>query len=156
MATKIELFIKVQNGTATASEIEELAKLLKEEATSKKKIEDGAKTLIAEIKKANIEPQTLTNLLASEGLIVLPKIEGKEEKIIIAEEPITTKAGRSSTFKIWLGRDVNALTADAKEYWTALKGKGFEYFKTILTEEGKAQYEKEDGKKYINGLFGIK
>lgn len=25
-----------------------------------------------------------------------------------------------------------------------------------LTEEGKAQYEKEDGKKYINGLFGIK
>jgi len=153
MATKAELFLKVQNNTATATDLEDLAKLLKAEATTKKQVEDGAKNLIAEIKKANIDPQTLTNLLASENLIVMPK---KDEKVVIAVENIITKKNRKSTFEIWKGRNVNALTADALTYWTNLKTKGFEYFKSILTDEGKAYYETEDGKKYINGLFGIK
>ena len=73
MATLQELFTKVQNGTATADDYAELAKLSKAKADTQKQAEAQAKTLIATIKDAKIEPQILTNLLVSEGLIILPK-----------------------------------------------------------------------------------
>lgn len=154
MATLQDILVRVQNGTATATDYEELSKLSKAEADSKKKIEASAKALITTIKEAKIDAQVLTNLLAQEGLIVLPKVEAPEEKLFILEEPITTKAGRQSNFKIWAGRDCSILTADAKEYWTALKAKGFDYFIANLNAEGKKYYETDEGKKYINGLFG--
>ncbi|MBW3502251.1 hypothetical protein [Janthinobacterium sp. NKUCC08_JDC] len=56
-----------------------------------------------------------TNLLASEGLIILPKVEASEQKIVILEHAVKTKKGRPSKFKVWIGRDCNALTADAKK-----------------------------------------
>ncbi|WP_176323140.1 hypothetical protein [Burkholderia vietnamiensis] len=148
-----DLFAKVQNGTATADDYAELAKLSKAKADAQKQAEAQAKTLIATIKDAKIEPQILTNLLAQEGLIILPKSATTETKVVIVEEAITTKEGRSSTFKVWKGRDCKALTADAKNYWTALKGKGKDYFIGKLNAEGKAYYETDEGKKYIDGLF---
>lgn len=153
MATLQELFTKVQNGTATADDYAEIAKLSSEKGEAQKKAEASAKALIDSIKKAKIEPQILTNLLASEGLIILPKTATTESKVVIVEEAITTKEGRSSTFKVWKGRDCKALTADAKTYWTNLKGKGKEYFISKLNAEGKAYYETDEGKEYINGLF---
>ncbi|WP_175992221.1 hypothetical protein [Burkholderia vietnamiensis] len=153
MATLQELFTKVQNGTATADDYAELAKLSAEKGEAQKKAEANAKALIDSIKKAKIEPQILTNLLASEGLIVLPKSSTNEEKIVILEEPITTKEGRQSKFKVWIGRDCNALTADAKTYWTALKGKGKDYFVKNLNAEGQKHYQTEEGKKFVDGLF---
>ncbi|WP_175971626.1 hypothetical protein [Burkholderia sp. BCC0322] len=153
MATLQELLTKVQNGTATATDYEELSKISKAEADTKKKAEAQAKTLIDTIKDAKIEPQILTNLLASEGLIILPKTATTETKVVIVEEAIKTKEGRSSTFKVWKGRDCKALTADAKTYWTNLKGKGKDYFISKLNAEGKAYYDTDEGKKYIDGLF---
>lgn len=153
MATLQELFTKVQNGTATADDYAELAKLSKAKADTQKQAEAQAKTLIATIKDAKIEPQILTNLLASEGLIILPKTATTETKVVIVEEAITTKEGRSSTFKVWKGRDCKALTADAKTYWTNLKSKGKDYFISKLNAEGKAYYDTDEGKKYIDGLF---
>ena len=153
MATLSEILVRVQNGTATANDYEELSKLSKAEADTKKKVEASAKTLITTIKDANIAPQILTNLLAQEGLIILPKMATTETKVVILEEAITTKEGRSSTFKVWKGRDCKALTADAKTYWTNLKGKGKDYFIGKLNAEGKAYYETDEGKKYIDGLF---
>lgn len=148
-----EILVKIQSGTATAHDFEELAKLSKAEAESKKKVEASAKSLIANIKEANIEPQLLTNLLAQEGLIVLPKIEASEQKIVILEHAVKTKEGRPSKFKVWIGRDCNALTADAKNYWNDLKNKGKDYFVENLNEEGKKQYEKDEVKQFVNGLF---
>jgi hypothetical protein len=155
MATLQELFVKVQNGTATADDYAELAKLSAEKGEAQKKAEATAKTLIESIKKAKIEPQMLTNLLASEGLIVLQKTSNNEEKIVILEESVKTKEGRPSKFKVWIGRDCNALTADAKAYWTTLKGKGKEYFISNLNTEGKKLYEAEDQKvkEFIDRLF---
>lgn len=154
MATLQEVLFKVQSGSATASDFEELAKLSKAEADSKKKIEATAKELIESIKNAKVDPKTLTNLLAKEGLIILPTVQTQQAKTVIIEEPVTTKEGRSSTFKVWAGRDCVALAGDAKSYWTALKGKGFDYFIANLNAEGKKYYETEEGKKYINSLFG--
>lgn len=153
MATIQELFVKVQNGTATADDYAELAKLSAEKGEAQKKAEASAKALIDSIKKAKIEPQMLTNLLASEGLIILPKVAGNDEKIVIMEEPITTKEGRQSKFKVWIGRDCNALTADAKTYWNTLKGKGKDYFIKNLNAEGQKQYEKPEVKEFVEKLF---
>lgn len=154
MATLQELFVKVQNGTATADDYEQIAKISAEKGEAQKKAEATAKTLIDSIKKAKIEPQMLTNLLASEGLIVLPKVAGAEDKIIILEEAIKTKEGRPSKFKVWIGRDCNKLTADAKDYWTALKGKGKDYFINNLNEQGKKLYQEDaKAKEFIEGLF---
>lgn len=154
MVTLQEVIFKVQNGTATAEDYAELAKLSAEKGEAQKKAEASAKALIDSIKKAKIEPKILTNLLASEGLIILPEVQTPETKNIILEEGITTKEGRSSKFKIWAGRDCVALTGDAKGYWTTLKAKGFDYFISNLNADGKKYYETEEGKKYINGLFG--
>lgn len=154
MATLQEILVRVQSGNATATDYEELSKLSKAEADSKKKVEASAKTLIASIKDAKIDPQILTNLLAQEGLIILPKVEAPVTKLNIIEFPVTTKEGRSSTFKVWAGRDCAVLTADAKKYWDTLKAKGFDYFVENLNADGKKYYETEEGKKYINGLFG--
>ena len=98
MATLQEVLFKVQSGSATASDFEELAKLSKAEADSKKKIEATAKELIESIKNAKVDPKTLTNLLAKEGLIILPTVQTQQAKTVIIEEPVTTKEGRSSTF----------------------------------------------------------
>ena len=153
MATIQEILAKIQKGTAIASDYEELAKLSTEQAEIQKKAEATAKSLIDTIKKAKIEPSILTNLLASEGLIVLPEVKSNEGKIVILEEPITTKEGRSSKFKIWVGREVHSLVGDAKNYWTNLKAKGLEYFIKNLNAEGQKYYETEDGKKWIESLF---
>ena len=153
MATIQEILVKIQNGTAIASDYEELAKLSNEQAEVQKKAEATAKSLIETIKKAKIEPKILTNLLASEGLIVLPEIKNNEGKTVIIEEPITTKEGRSSKFKIWVGRDVGSLVGDAKTYWTNLKAKGKDYFIKNLNADGQKYYETEDGKKWIESLF---
>lgn len=150
MATKEELFKLVQSGNATASDYEELAKVLKVEATEKKKVEDQAKDLIDSIKKANIDPKVLTNLLAKEGLIQLPN---EPEKIVILEESVRTAKGRESVFKLWIGRDVKALTGDAKKYWDALKAKGKDYFEKNLNADGNAYKQTEEGKKWIEELF---
>lgn len=153
MATMQEILVKIQNGTAIASDYEELAKLSNEQAEVQKKAEATAKSLIETIKKAKIEPKILTNLLASEGLIVLPEIKNNEGKTVIIEEPITTKEGRSSKFKIWVGRDVHLLVGDAKNYWTNLKAKGKDYFIKNLNADGQKYYETEEGKQWIDGLF---
>ena len=152
MATLQEILIKISNNTALASDYEELAKLSKAEAENKKKVESTAKNLIEEIKKASIEPTVLTNLLAKEGLIVLPENKSSE-KIVIIEEPITTKEGRSSTFKVWINREVHLLAGDAKNYWTNLKAKGLDYFVKNLNAEGQKYYETPEGKQWIDGLF---
>nr|WP_294866804.1 hypothetical protein [uncultured Pseudogulbenkiania sp.] len=154
MATILDITKKIAAGTATADDFAELAKLSQAEADSKKKIEVEAKKVVDFVKKAEIDPQLLTNLLAQEGLIIVASNK-VDEKTVIVEEPITTKQGRASTFKVWVGRDVNALTSDAKEYWTALKAKGLDYFKSKLNAEGKAYYETEAGKKWIDSLFGV-
>ena len=153
MSTIQEILVKIQNGTAIASDYEELAKLSNEQAEVQKKAEVSVKSLIETIKKAKIEPKILTNLLASEGLIVLPEIKNNEGKTVIIEEPITTKEGRSSKFKIWVGRDVHLLVGDAKNYWTNLKAKGLDYFIKNLNADGQKYYETEDGKKWIESLF---
>lgn len=153
MATLTELLIIIQSGKATAEDYEALAKLSNETATAKKKIESQASTLIAEIKKAKIDPQILTNLLEKEGLIILPELPKPEDKTPIHETPTTTKAGRSSSFKIWKGRDVSKLTGVALENWQMVKGKGKQNFIDTLTNEGKAFYDTEDGKKYIDKIF---
>lgn len=151
MATKEDLFKLVQSGNATASDYEELAKVLKAEATEKKKIEDQAKDLIDSIKKAGINPKVLTNLLAKEGLIELPTMEA--EKVVILEEAIRTSKGTASTFKVWIGRDLPALTADAKKYWEGLKAKGMDYFVSKLNEKGKEYYKTTEGQKWVADLF---
>ena len=153
MATMNEILTRIQSGLATSSDYEELAKLSKATAESHKKAEAQAKELIETIKKAEVDPKVLTNLLAKEGLIILPQSASTANKVVIMEEPVTTKEGRKSSFKIWKGREVNLLTADAKSYWTALKGKGKDYFISKLNEDGKAYYQTEEGKKYIDGIF---
>ena len=150
MATLTELLIIIQSGKATAEDYEALAKLSNETATAKKKIESQASNLIAEIKKAKIDPQLLTNLLDKEGLIILPKAE---DKTPIHETPTTTKAGRASSFKIWKGRDVSKLTGVALENWQIVKNKGKQNFIDTLTAEGKEYYQTEEGKKYIDSIF---
>lgn len=152
MATLQEILVKINNGSALASDYEELAKLSKVEAENKKKVEATAKNIIDEVRKANIEPTILTNLLAKEGLIVLPENKSSE-KIVIIEEPITTKEGRSSTFKVWINREVHLLAGDAKNYWTNLKAKGLDYFVKNLNAEGQKYYETQEGKQWIDGLF---
>jgi hypothetical protein len=94
----------------------------------------------------------LTNLLAQEELIILPKIEKKEEKIIIYEVPITTKNNRSSTFKVWAGRNMNTLAGDTRQYWNEIKKSGKQTFINNLNETGKKYYETEEGKKYIDSI----
>lgn len=152
MTTLKEIIEKINAGTATATDYEELAKLSKEQATEKKAVETAAQDIIKKIKEAKIDPQILTNLLAQEELIILPKIEKKEEKIIIFEAPITTKAGRSSTFKVWAGRDMSALAGDTRQYWNEIKKNGKQTFINNLNETGKEYYETEKGKKYIDSI----
>ena len=55
MATIQEILVKIQNGSAIASDYEELAKLSNEQAEIQKKAEATAKSLIDTIKKAKIE-----------------------------------------------------------------------------------------------------
>lgn len=152
MATLKELFEKINNGTATAKDYETLASLSTVEAEEKKKVETVAQDIIKKIKEAKIDPKILTNLLAKEELIILPKIEKKEEKVIIFEEQITTKMGRSSSFKVWKGRNLNVLASDAKDYWNEIKKNGKQYFINHLNEKGKEYYETEEGKKYIDSI----
>lgn len=152
MTTLIEIIEKINAGTATATDYEELAKLSKEQATEKKAVETAAQDIIKKIKEAKIDPQILTNLLAQEELIILPKIEKKEEKIIIYEVPITTKNNRSSTFKVWAGRNMNALAGDTRQYWNEIKKSGKQTFINNLNEIGKKYYETEQGKKYIDSI----
>ncbi|HHU94374.1 MAG TPA: hypothetical protein GXX62_04790 [Alcaligenaceae bacterium] len=153
MATLKEIIEKVNSGTATAKDFELLATLSKEQATEKKAVETAAQDIIKKIKDAKIDPQILTNLLVTEELIILPKVAKKEEKVIIFETPITTKAGRSSSFKVWKGRDLNTLAGDTRNYWNEIKRNGKQYFINNLNEEGKKYYETEEGKKYIDSII---
>lgn len=152
MTTLNEIIAKISTGTATAKDYELLATLSKEQAAEKKAVETAAQEIVKKIKEAKIDPQVLTNLLAQENLIILPKTSKKEEKLIIFETPITTKAGRSSSFKIWAGRNLNILAGDAREYWNEIKKNGKQYFLNNLNEDGKKFAETEDGKKYINSI----
>ena len=152
MTTLTEIIAKINTGTATATDYEELAKLSKEQATEKKAVETAAQDIIKKIKEAKIDPQILTNLLAKEELIILPKSSKKEEKIIIFEVPITTKNNRSSTFKVWAGRNMNILAGDTRQYWNEIKKNGKQFFINNLNNEGKAYYETEEGKKYIDSI----
>lgn len=153
MSTLQELTAKMLAGTATASELEELMKQAKSKAEEQKKVETTAKTLIAEIKKANIAPQILTNLLANEGLIVMPKPAQSKEIIFESDKMKFEGNDRETVFKVWAGRDFDADTKEVQAKWKAVKTKGKDYFLSKLTPAGKAYYETEDGKKYIDGLF---
>lgn len=152
MTTLTEIIAKINAGTATATDYEALAKLSTAEASEKKKVETAAQDIIKKIKEAKIDPQILTNLLAKEELIILPKSSKKEEKIIIFETPITTKAGRSSSFKVWAGRNMNVLAGDARDYWNEIKKNGKQFFINNLTNDGKKYFETEEGKKYIDSI----
>ncbi|MGS1026787.1 hypothetical protein [Burkholderia glumae] len=153
MSTLQELFAKVQAGTAQASDYEEIAKLSKAQADEQKKAEASAKSLIDTIKKANIAPQILTNLLAGEGLIVLPKTAQSKEIIFESDKMKFEGNDRETVFKVWAGRDFDADTKDVQNKWKSIKGKGKDYFLSKLTPAGKSYYETEAGKKYIDGLF---
>ncbi|ONJ06135.1 MULTISPECIES: hypothetical protein [Burkholderia cepacia complex] len=152
MTTLQELFAKVQAGTATATDFEQISKLSKAQAEEHKKVETTAKDLIESIKKANIAPQLLTNLLAQEGLIIVPKAK---EKLNIFESGKIKFEGneRETTFKVWAGRDFDSETKDVQEKWKVVKAKGKDYFISHLTTEGKTYYETDEGKAYINKLF---
>lgn len=152
MTTLTEIIAKINSGSATAKDYELLATLSKEQAAGIKQSETAAQEIIKKIKDAKIDPKILTNLLAQEELIILPKSAKKEEKIIIFETPITTKAGRSSSFKVWAGRNMNVLAGDAREYWNEIKKNGKQFFINNLTEEGKKYFETEEGKKFINSI----
>lgn len=153
----IELLAKIQNGTATTEEIGKLASMYTAEQENKKKAEDAFNKLIASIKNAKIDPVVLYSKLVEEKLIAVPAgASTGTEKIVIATEKIKTKENRDSTFKVWIGRDLKALTGDAKAYWTALHAKGKDYFVNLLNADGKKYHETEDGKKWIDGLFPAK
>lgn len=158
--TLADILAKIQNGTATADEIAQLGTLYTEEQKNKKKSQEAFDKVIADIAKAKIDPVLLFNTLKEKSLITVPVVEVTTStavaKIVIVEEDITTKEGRASKFKIWIGREVNKLTADAKAYWTTLQAKGKDYFVSKLNKDGKAYYETEDGKKWIDSLFPAK
>jgi len=151
MSTLQELFAKVQAGTATANDFEQIAKLSKAQAEEHKKVETTAKELIETIKKAAIAPQILTNLLAQEGLIVLPEQEAEKVIIFESEKMKFPDNDRESTFKVWKGRVFD--TKAVQDKWAVVKAKGKDYFLSHLTTEGKAYYEQDEGKAYIDKLF---
>lgn len=156
--TLSEILAKIQNGSATADEVASLGKLYTEEQDKKKKWQEVFNKLIDTIEKAKIDPAMLYNALAEKGLIAVPsgsKVT-TENKTVILEESIKTKEGRDSKFKIWIGREVNKLTADAKTYWTTLQAKGKDYFISQLNKDGKDYYATADGKAWIDGLFPAK
>lgn len=150
MATFKELMGKVTSGTATAEDLIELGKLASQEGAEKKKIEETALKFIADIKKAKIDPQVLTNMLIKEDLIIIPKPVG--QKTIILEDKVAVE-GKDYTLKIWAGRPLKTATGSLKDKWQALKIKGKDHFVAALTEDGKEFYKTEEGKKYIDNLF---
>lgn len=149
-----ELKIKVFQDTATSDEMEAYLAYMQAKKEETKKAETSAKAIIDSIKKAKIAPQILTNLLANEGLIVLPKIEEKEEKVIVFEKDVTTPKDRASKFKVWAYRPLNLLTGDAKGYWEPIKKEGKDAFVKALNEAGQKLYkEDEKFKKWIDEVF---
>ena len=161
--TLVEILAKINAGTATASDYEDMAKLSKKEAESMKQVESNIKTLVKTIKDAKIDPKALTQYLLAEGLIVLPKPKAAkkakvkaaaaDDKTPLYESAIKTPSGRDGTFKIWKGRDMKILVNDAKRYWTDIKAKGKEAFIAGLTAEGEAYYATAAGKDWVDGLF---
>ncbi len=160
--TLTEVLKKINAGTATAADYEEMAKLSKKEADSLKQVEGNTKALVKTIKDAKIDPSVLTQHLLAEGLIVLPKQKAAkkakvkaaaDDKTPLYETPIKTPSGRDGTFKIWKGRDMKILVNDAKRYWTDIKAKGKEAFIAGLTAEGEAYYATAAGKDWVDGLF---
>lgn len=153
----VEILAKIQNGTATTEEVESLSKLYAQEQENKKKAEEAFNKLITSIKNAKIDPVVLYSKLVEEGLIVIPSgAATASDKVVIASEKVTTKEGRASSFKVWIGRPLDKLVGDAKTYWTALQAKGKDYFVSILNDDGKEYYATAEGKKWIDGLFSTK
>ena len=154
MSTIVELMGLVQAGKATASDLEQLASLAKEQSDSLKKVEQEVSKLVDSIKKAKIAPNILTNILAKEGLIVVPS-DKKEVKTILFESEKMTFAGndRPSSFRVWQGRDFSTETAKARANWGLIKQKGIDYFIAHLTAEGKEYYATPEGKKWIESLY---
>lgn len=153
MTTVAEILGKIANKTAVKADFDQLAKLYEAEAEQEKKAEEVFSKLIDTIAKAKIDPTKLYTALASKELIVAPKGGSSSgEKVVLVEEPIKTKEGRDSKFKIWGGRDLNALQGEAKKNWLALKAKGKDYFMTRFTEEGK-KYNEAFGTAWVDELF---
>ncbi len=152
MTTVAEILAKIANKTAVKADFDQLAKLYEAEAEQEKKAEEVFNKLIDTISKAKIDPAKLYAALAEKELISAPKTSAKSDKVVLVEEPIKTKEGRDSTFKIWGGRDLNALQGEAKKNWLALKAKGKDYFMTRFTEEGK-KYNEAFGTAWVEALF---
>ena len=136
MTTLQELFAKVQAGTATATDFEQISKLSKAQAEEEhKKVKRRQKTLSRALKGEH-RPQLLTNLLAQEGLIIVPKAK---EKLNIFESGKIKFEGneRETTFKVWAGRDFDSETKDVQEKWKVVKAKGKRLFHFSPHDRGK-------------------
>ncbi|PRD87503.1 MULTISPECIES: hypothetical protein [Burkholderia] len=146
-----DLKMKFLNGTATSEELAQLSAIAQKQAEETKKVESSAKSIVDTIKKAKIAPQILTNLLASEGLIVLPKLE---EKTIVHVSPCKTKTGNDSEFEIWAFRDLVKAQGPTKEYWLNVWKLGKDEFIKALNEDGQ-KLLKDDPKfvQWIDNIF---
>lgn len=149
--TLSEILEKIQNGSATAQEIAQLAPLYAQEQEEKKKAQDKFNKLIEDIKKAKVDPAVLFAKLVEEKLISAPS--QSVEKVNLAIDEVRTANGQKSKFKIWKGRELSKLQGDAKGYWLSIKKKGEDHFRTILTDDGRAYVETDEGKEWLANLF---
>lgn len=126
--------------------------LMQAQIAESEAVEKATAKIIAEIKKANIEPSVLTAILQAENLITVESNK-TEEKVTAFSTEVTTDTNRKSNFKIWIGRDVTKLNGDALKYWNSIKTIGKDKFVEQSTPEGKAFYETETGKTWLANAF---
>ena len=152
MTTVAEILAKIANKTATTEELAGLPALYTSELEAEKKAETAYNALIKKIEEAKIAPAKLYADLVAKNLISVPTV-APAGKIYLSEEAVKTSNGTASTFKLWKGREVKKLTADAKKYWEDIKKKGQEHFLTTLTVDGNAYIETDEGKEWLKALF---
>jgi len=146
LQSKINVLLsKISSNTATAEEMQQLSVLLNNKAEQQKQEEKAVSKIIEDIKSANIDPQVLTNLLASENLIILP--EPEPEPVTLFNVPYSDKNGNTKYYKWHTGKKAVGLTA---KYYTKLKEATLDEKKSWATEEGKKWLETEEGKNWLN------